>query len=136
MFLADPLDVPVELVDYLAEQLGIEDPAASRGPELRAVRDHGRRERAPGGGAGGNRAAQAWGGGLVAAVDGRGSWSRSAPPRPGEPEVLRPNAGITWLNMVNDQGAGVAGKVLSGTPRDSLHAVDLCCASRAGRGRR
>ncbi|MEV6868626.1 DUF4158 domain-containing protein [Streptosporangium subroseum] len=27
MFLADPLDVPVELVDYLAEQLGIEDPS-------------------------------------------------------------------------------------------------------------
>ncbi|HEY5840409.1 MAG TPA: DUF4158 domain-containing protein [Mycobacterium sp.] len=26
MFLADPLDVPPELVDYLAEQLGIEDP--------------------------------------------------------------------------------------------------------------
>ena len=27
MFLADPLDVPVELVDYLAEPLGIEDPS-------------------------------------------------------------------------------------------------------------
>ncbi|MFI6742756.1 DUF4158 domain-containing protein [Nonomuraea sp. NPDC050451] len=27
MFLADPLDVPVELVDYLAEQLDIEDPS-------------------------------------------------------------------------------------------------------------
>lgn len=27
MFLADPLDVPVELVEYLAEQLGIEDPS-------------------------------------------------------------------------------------------------------------
>ncbi|HOZ59095.1 MAG TPA: DUF4158 domain-containing protein, partial [Nakamurella multipartita] len=27
MFLADPLDVPPELVDYLAEQLGIEDPS-------------------------------------------------------------------------------------------------------------
>jgi len=25
MFLADPLDVPAELVDYLAEQLGIKD---------------------------------------------------------------------------------------------------------------
>ena len=25
MFLADPLDVPPELIDYLAEQLGIED---------------------------------------------------------------------------------------------------------------
>jgi uncharacterized protein DUF4158 len=27
MFLADPLEVPAELVDYLAEQLGIEDPS-------------------------------------------------------------------------------------------------------------
>jgi hypothetical protein len=27
MFLADPLDVPVELVEYLAEQLGIDDPS-------------------------------------------------------------------------------------------------------------
>ena len=27
MFLTDPLDVPVELVDYLAEPLGIEDPS-------------------------------------------------------------------------------------------------------------
>ena len=27
MFLADPLDVPSELVGYLAEQLGIEDPS-------------------------------------------------------------------------------------------------------------
>ena len=27
MFLADPLDVPPELVGYLAEQLGIEDPS-------------------------------------------------------------------------------------------------------------
>jgi hypothetical protein len=27
MFLADPLDVPPELIDYLAEQLGIEDPS-------------------------------------------------------------------------------------------------------------
>ena len=27
MFLADPLDVPPELVDYLAEQLGVEDPS-------------------------------------------------------------------------------------------------------------
>ena len=33
--------------------------------------------------------------------------------------------GATLLNMVNDQGVGVAGMVLSGTPRDSLHAVDL-----------
>jgi hypothetical protein len=27
MFLPDPLDVPLELVEYLAEQLGIDDPS-------------------------------------------------------------------------------------------------------------
>ncbi|MBB5158180.1 hypothetical protein BJ970_005779 [Saccharopolyspora phatthalungensis] len=33
--------------------------------------------------------------------------------------------GATWLNMVNDQAAGLAGKVVAGTPRDSLHVLDV-----------
>ena len=29
--------------------------------------------------------------------------------------------GITWLNAVNDQAAGIGQMVVPGTPRDSLH---------------
>jgi hypothetical protein len=43
MFLADPLDVPPELIDYLAEQLGIVVGAYGDGPCVPAVDDaHGR----------------------------------------------------------------------------------------------
>ena len=33
--------------------------------------------------------------------------------------------GVTWLNMISDQAVGLAGKVVSGAPRDSLHALDV-----------
>jgi len=33
--------------------------------------------------------------------------------------------GVTWLNMLNDQGSGLSGKVVSGTARDSLHMIDI-----------
>ncbi len=32
--------------------------------------------------------------------------------------------GITWLNAVNDQVAGIGQMVVPGTPRDSLHSLD------------
>lgn len=32
--------------------------------------------------------------------------------------------GITWLNAVNDQVAGIGQMVVPGTPRDSLHILD------------
>jgi hypothetical protein len=32
---------------------------------------------------------------------------------------------VTWLNMISDQAMGLTGRVLSGTPRDTLHFVDL-----------
>lgn len=32
--------------------------------------------------------------------------------------------GITWLNAVNDQVAGIGQMVLPGMPRDSLHILD------------
>jgi TnpA family transposase len=32
---------------------------------------------------------------------------------------------VTLLNLVNDQAVGLAGQVVSGTPRDSLHVIDL-----------
>jgi TnpA family transposase len=70
--------------------------------------------------------AQAWGGGLVAAVDGM----RFVVPVPAA--FARPNRkyfgfkrGMTWLNAVNDHGMGRGAKVVSGTARDSLHMVDV-----------
>ncbi|MGB7981593.1 MAG: Tn3 family transposase [Candidatus Nanopelagicales bacterium] len=70
--------------------------------------------------------AAVWGGGLVAAVDGTRFVVpvRSVDARP-NPKYFGRRKGATWLNMVNDHGAGIAGMVLSGTPRDTLHAVDL-----------
>jgi TnpA family transposase len=70
--------------------------------------------------------AQAWGGGLVAAVDGM----RFIVPVPAV--FARPNRkffgsrrGMTWLNAINDQGIGRGAKIVSGTVRDSLHMVDV-----------
>ena len=70
--------------------------------------------------------ARAWGGGLVAAVDGMRFVVpvRSIAARP-NPKYFGRRRGATWLNLVNDRGAGLAGRVVSGTPRDSLHFVDL-----------
>jgi len=72
------------------------------------------------------RLAQAWGGGLVAAVDGM----RFVVPVPAA--FARPNRkyfgskrGMTWLNAINDRGMGRGAKVVSGTIRDSLHMVDV-----------
>lgn len=70
--------------------------------------------------------ARAWGGGLVAAVDGM----RFVVPVPAV--FARPNRkffgskrGMTWLNAINDHGVGRGAKVVSGTVRDSLHMVDV-----------
>ncbi|MFV2197854.1 Tn3 family transposase [Nocardiopsis sp. LOL_012] len=70
--------------------------------------------------------AQAWGGGMVAAVDGM----RFVVPVPAA--FARPNRkyfgskrGMTWLNAMNDRGMGRGAKVVSGTIRDSLHMVDV-----------
>jgi hypothetical protein len=70
--------------------------------------------------------AQAWGGGLVAAVDGM----RFVVPVPAA--FARPNRkyfgskrGMTWLNAINDRGMGRGAKIVSRTVRDSLHMVDM-----------
>jgi TnpA family transposase len=70
--------------------------------------------------------AELWGGGLVAAVDGTRFVVpvRSIDARP-NPKYFGRKKGTTLLNMINDQGGGLAGMVLAGTPRDSLYAVDL-----------
>jgi integrase len=86
------------------------------------------------GGQAGNATAGAWGGGLVAAVDGtrfvvpiRSNDARA------NPKYFNRKKGATLLNMINDQAMGVAAKVVSGTPRDSLHAVDLMYRRDGGR---
>ena len=70
--------------------------------------------------------AQAWGGGLVVAVDGM----RFVVPVPAA--FARPNRkyfgskrGMTWLNAINDRGMGRGAKIVSGAVRDSLHMVDV-----------
>ena len=70
--------------------------------------------------------AQAWGGGLVAAVDGVRFVVpvRSIDARP-NPKYFARKKGVTWLNMISDQWIGLAGRVISGTPKDTLHFVDL-----------
>jgi hypothetical protein len=75
-----------------------------------------------------------WGGGLVAGIDGMRFVVpvRSICARPNSKYFGR-RCGATWLNMVSDQGVGLAGRVLSGTPRDSLHVIDLIYSQDGGR---
>ncbi len=78
--------------------------------------------------------AQAWGGGLVAAIDGM----RFVVPVPSiyarpNRKYFGPKRGVTWLNMINDQAAGLGAKVVSGTARDSLHMIDVIFAQEGGR---
>jgi TnpA family transposase len=77
--------------------------------------------------------AQALGGGLVAAIDGM----RFVVPVPSvyarpNRKYFGPKRGVTWLNMINDQAAGIAGKVVAGTVRDSLHMVDVWYSQDGG----
>ncbi len=64
--------------------------------------------------------AQLWGGGLLASVDGMRFVVpvRTIHARP-NPKYFGRKRGITWLNMLNDQSAGLSAKVVSGTPRSS-----------------
>jgi TnpA family transposase len=77
--------------------------------------------------------AQAWGGGLVAAVDGMRFVVpvKSIYARPNSKYFGR-DRGATWLNLINDQAAGLAGMVVPGTPRDSLHVLDLMYRQEGG----
>ena len=70
--------------------------------------------------------ARALGGGLVAAIDGM----RFVVPVPSvyarpNRKYFGPKRGVTWLNMINDQAAGLGGTVVAGTVRDSLHMIDV-----------
>ncbi|NKY53917.1 Tn3 family transposase [Nocardia vermiculata] len=77
--------------------------------------------------------AQLWGGGCVASVDGMRFVVpvRSIHARPNR-KYYGPKKGSTWLNMLNDQAAGLNAMVVSGTPRDSLNAVDVILRQPAG----
>ena len=77
--------------------------------------------------------AQAWGGGLLASVDGMRFVVpvRTLNARP-SPKYFGYKRGLTWLNAVNDQVAGIGAQVVSGTPRDSLHILDVLLNLDAG----
>jgi TnpA family transposase len=78
--------------------------------------------------------AQVWGGGLVASVDGMRFVVpvRTIHARP-NPRYFGHGKGVTLLTAVNDQHAQIAGMVVSGTPRDSMHLIDLLYSQDGGR---
>ena len=70
--------------------------------------------------------AQRWGGGLVASVDGLRFVVPVQTIHAGpNPKYFGRQRGLTWLNAINDQVAGIGAKVVPGTPRDSLHILDV-----------
>lgn len=78
--------------------------------------------------------AQLWGGGLLASVESMRFVVpvRTIHARP-NPKYFGRKRGVTWLNMLNDQSAGLAAKVVSGTPRDSLNFIDVVQLQRGGK---
>jgi TnpA family transposase len=70
--------------------------------------------------------AQLWGGGLVASVDGLRFVVpvRTLDAGP-NPRYFGQRRGVTWLNAINDQVAGIGAVVVTGTMRDSLHVLDV-----------
>ena len=69
--------------------------------------------------------ARCWGGGHLASVDGvrfvvPARTINAAP----SPKYYGYKRGLTWLNAVNDQVAGIGAMVVPGTPRDSLFILD------------
>jgi Tn3 transposase DDE domain len=77
--------------------------------------------------------AREWGGGLVAAIDG----IRFVVPIPTiharpNPKYWGRRRGAQWISMMNDQFAGTGGIVVAGTPRDSLHAIDVIYSQDGG----
>jgi hypothetical protein len=74
-----------------------------------------------------------WGGGLVASADGLRfvvpvQTINAAP----SPRYFGRGRGVTWLNAINDQVAGIGAVVVPGTVRDSLHILDTLLNLDAG----
>jgi TnpA family transposase len=66
------------------------------------------------------------GGGMVAAVDGmRFVVPVCSVDARSNPKYFARKRGVTWLNMISDQAIGLAGRVVSGTAKDTLNFVDL-----------
>ena len=71
--------------------------------------------------------ARSWSGGLLASVDGlRFVVPVRALHAAPSPKYFGFKRGITWLNAVNDQVAGIGQMVVPGTPRDGLFILDTC----------
>jgi TnpA family transposase len=69
--------------------------------------------------------AAAWGGGLVASVDGLRFVVPVATLNAGpNPRYFGVGRGVTWLNAVNDRYSGLGAVVVPGTVRDSLYTLD------------
>ncbi|MBT2552313.1 Tn3 family transposase [Arthrobacter sp. ISL-5] len=69
--------------------------------------------------------AQRWGTGLLASVDGMRFVVPVATVNAGaNPRYFGQGRGLTWLNYLNDQVAGIGAVVVPGTVRDSLHILD------------
>jgi len=77
--------------------------------------------------------AQLWGGGLLASVDGLRFVVpvRTLDAGP-NPHYFGRGRGVTWLNAINDQVAGIGGVVVTGTMRDSLHVLDVILGRDGG----
>jgi TnpA family transposase len=81
--------------------------------------------------------AQAWGGGRLASVDGLRFVVPVRTINAGpSPKYFGYKRGITRLNAVNDQVAGIEQMVVPGTPRDSRCSLDTLPTSTPGRSRR
>jgi TnpA family transposase len=77
--------------------------------------------------------AQAWGGGLLASVDGLRFVVPVRTINAGpSPKYFGYKRGITWLNAVNDQVAGIGQVVVPGIPRDALFILDALLNLDAG----
>ena len=78
--------------------------------------------------------ARLWGGGLVASADGLRFvvpvQTLNAAPNP--KYFGQKNYGVTWLNAINDQVAGIGATVVPGTMRDSLYILDTLLNLDAG----
>nr|WP_211212959.1 Tn3 family transposase [Actinopolyspora mortivallis] len=78
--------------------------------------------------------AHTWGGGHVASVDGLRFVVPVGTVHAGpNPKYFNRRRGATWLNMLNDQASGLGGTVVAGTPRDSLHVLDVLYDRDGGR---